>query len=152
MLLVYSWFFFYHFFLGLELSDISSTNSINSGYLVDATPPTVVWTDLLGTLQVFFFMASRYVSAFGIYSWSFFFCLFCLSLLSRFWISHFSSSNRIDSGYLVDATAYSCGRFVLKLCRCFNHDLKICMCFWNIPESFGHFWVLNFVIFRAQIV
>ena len=53
-----------------------------------------------------------------------------LSLFLGFELSYFSSSNSIDSGYIVDRTPPA----VLKLCRCFFHGLKICMCFWYFPE------------------
>ena len=48
---------------------------------------------------------------------------------SGFEASHFSGSNSIDSGYSVDASPPTVedGSYV-KLCMCFCHGLKICMC------------------------
>ena len=55
-----------------------------------------------------------------------------MSLFLGFELRQFSSSNSIDSGYLVDTTPPAIVIFLfffLKICRCFCHGLKICMCY-----------------------
>ena len=53
VLLIYLWNYFCHFFSGFELSHFKSSNSIVSGYLGDATPPTVVDSSFWNFVGVF---------------------------------------------------------------------------------------------------
>ena len=55
-------------------------------------------------------------------------------------------------------SSYSFAPIFLKLYRCFNHGLKICMCFIHTPQSiffyflfFFFFHTLNLDFFQAQI-
>ena len=81
------------------------------------------------------------------YNIDYFFSLFLLCELN---FLHEMLSKCIDSGYLVGATPLSFPLIILKLCRCFLHEMKMCMWFWyNILRGnkkytdFGfEYWVL----------
>ena len=117
-----------------------------SRYLVDATP--IVVEGSTWNFPGIFEMVWQYACAFGI-----FLKLFFVTQVFFWVLCQFSSTNSIDSGYLVDATTpFSCGQFFLKLCRCFYHGQKICAFAIFLKlffVTFSEFWT---VIFWAQIV
>ena len=111
----------------LLFSHFSSSNCIDSGYFVYTSPTTVV-DGTFGNFAGVFFIACRCACAIGIFLKSF------LVMFSGFELSHFSSSNSIDNGSLVDATPPTAVNGSFWHITAFCHGLKICMCFWYIPK------------------
>ena len=144
------WLYFSHFFCFVNLVFFPYerlSKCIDSGYLVGATPLTV-FHQLFWNIGDVFSIEWRCACGFGVILWLFF-SLFLLCELSLF----FFTWNAIK----VYRQWVPCGRnsshsfpsIVLKLCRCFWHGMKMCMCFgYNTLIIFSHFFCyVNFVSF-----
>ena len=107
---------------------------IDSGYLVGATPLTVGHQLFWNTADVFG-MEWRCACGFGIILY--FFSLFLVCELSLFFWHEILS--KCMHGQWVSCgcnSSYSFSSICLKLCRCFQHGIKLWMWFWYNPLIF----------------
>ena len=136
--------FFYHFFHKLNLVIFSAfflSKRIESGYLVCATPPTVLcrfFQNLIGVL----FMVWRYACGLDIvlrFFFGHFFHKFNLAIFQAF-----LQSKWIDSGYLVCATPPT------VLCRFFRNFTDVFVMVWRYACGLDIVLKLFFVTFSAS--
>ena len=124
---------------------------IDSGYLVSATPHTILYRSFWNFAHVFS-MVWRYACGLDII------LALILVTFSNFELCHFLTSDSMKVyRQWVSCEHNSSYNFIpvfLKLCTCFCHSLEMCMWFgYNHWINFCHFfYFVNFVIFWPQIL
>ena len=144
------WIIFYHFFHFVNLV-IFRPQCIDSGYLVSATPHTILYQSFWNFARVFSMV------------WR---CAYGLDIILAFIFVTFSTlqtlsfsdlrfyENVVTVGTFERNSSYNFKLIFLKLCTCFCHGLEMCIWFgYNPWINFCHFFhFVNFVIFWPQIL
>ena len=143
------WIIFYHFFHFVNLV-IFRPQCIDSGYLVSATPHTILYQSFWNFAYVF---SMVWRCAYGLDI----ILAFIFVTFSILWTLSFSDLRFYENVVRVGTLWAQLIQFILiflKLCTCFRHGLEMCIWFgYNPWINFCHFFhYVNFVIVWPQIL